>query len=96
VREVEELCQLASKRLRKWADVVHDAMKETDDLDRIAELLTARTASEFEDIPPGVGGIDRYEVLSSMKMNAAGLVRYWQKREAAGSVASEADGDRPR
>jgi glyoxylase-like metal-dependent hydrolase (beta-lactamase superfamily II) len=96
VTEVDELCQLASKRLRTWADVVHDAMQETDDIDRIAELLTMRTASEFEDALPGAGGVDGYEILSSMKMNASGLVRYWQKREAARSAAPGAEGDRPR
>src|SRR5438309_1589324 len=49
VTEVEELCDIAAARLRKWASIVRDAMDETDDLDRIAELLTHRTAGEFEE-----------------------------------------------
>jgi hypothetical protein len=63
-------------------------MEETDDLDRIAQLLERRTASEFE----GVSVVDptRYDVLSDMKMNAAGLSRYWRKRqERERSVGAE-------
>lgn len=79
VSEVDELCSIAASRLRKWADIVRDALRETDDLDRIAELLDRRTASEFE----GITAVDpsRYDVLSDMKMNAAGLARYWRKRQ---------------
>lgn len=83
VSEVQELCAIASSRLRKWAGIVKDALDETDDIDRITDLLERRTADEFE---PTVGdaplpGLDRYDVLSSMKMNAQGLVRYWKKRQ---------------
>src|SRR5206468_875557 len=69
VTEVEELCSIAASRLRKWAAIVRDALDQTADLDRVAELLQRRTASEFD----GVDAVDpsRYEVLSDMKMNAA-------------------------
>jgi glyoxylase-like metal-dependent hydrolase (beta-lactamase superfamily II) len=79
VSEVAELCAIAASRLRKWADIVRDALLETDDLDRIAELLDRQTASEFDGVTP----VDpsRYDVLSDMKMNAAGLARYWRKRQ---------------
>jgi glyoxylase-like metal-dependent hydrolase (beta-lactamase superfamily II) len=79
VSEVDELCSIAASRLRKWADIVRDALRETEDLDRITNLLERRTASEFE----GVSAVDptRYDVLSDMKMNAAGLTRYWRKRQ---------------
>jgi glyoxylase-like metal-dependent hydrolase (beta-lactamase superfamily II) len=81
VAEVDELCAIAASRLRKWAGVVRDALRDTDDLDRVAELLARRTASEFE----GVDSVDpsRYDLLSDMRMNAAGLVRYWKKRGEA-------------
>jgi glyoxylase-like metal-dependent hydrolase (beta-lactamase superfamily II) len=90
VSEVDELCRVAAARLRKWADIVRDAMTESDDLDRIAELLDRRTASEFE----GVRSSDpsRYEVLSDMRMNAAGLMRYWKKRLEAESTAQVGSG----
>ena len=79
VEEVEELCTIASSRLRSWADIVREAMTETDDLGRIAQILERRTASEFDDVPPDAD-LERYEILSGMQMNAAGLVRYWNKK----------------
>src|SRR5947209_11025393 len=47
VSEVEELCEIAAARLRRWAGIVQDALDETEDLDRIVELLRTRTADEF-------------------------------------------------
>jgi glyoxylase-like metal-dependent hydrolase (beta-lactamase superfamily II) len=78
VREVDELCDIAASRLRRWADIVRDALRTTDDLERIAELLERQTADEFQ----GVDAVDpsRYDTLSDMRMNAAGLMRYWKKR----------------
>jgi hypothetical protein len=78
VSEVDELCSIAAGRLRKWADIVRDAMQETDEIDRIAELLERRTADEFDAVTPA--DPSRYDVLSDMRMNAAGLARYWAKR----------------
>jgi glyoxylase-like metal-dependent hydrolase (beta-lactamase superfamily II) len=91
VTEVEELCSLAERRLRKWANIVREGLEETDDLDRIAQLLTRRTAQDFAE--PRSRGIDweRYDILADMRINAAGLVRYWKKRadaEQPGSVAT--------
>ena len=82
VSEVQELCAIAGSRLRRWADIVREALDETDDIDRITELLDRRTASEFESALAEAQSpdIDRYDVLSSTKMNAQGLVRYWKKR----------------
>jgi glyoxylase-like metal-dependent hydrolase (beta-lactamase superfamily II) len=85
VTEVDELCDIAARRLRKWADIVRDALEETDDLDRVTELLERRTADEFG--PTEAVDRERYEILSGMKMNASGLVRYWKKR-AEGEAAS--------
>ncbi|HEX2089571.1 MAG TPA: MBL fold metallo-hydrolase [Actinomycetota bacterium] len=84
VSEVQELCSIASSRLRRWADIVREALDETDDIDRITELLERRTADEFKPAHAEAEApdLDRYNVLSSTKMNAQGLVRYWRKREA--------------
>lgn len=90
VTEVDELCEIAARRLRKWAEIVRDALVETDDLDRVAELLERKTADEFG--PGEAVDRERYEILSGMKMNAAGLVRYWKKKAER---ASEAAGGRP-
>jgi glyoxylase-like metal-dependent hydrolase (beta-lactamase superfamily II) len=81
VENVAELCAIAGSRLRKWAGIVRDALGETDDLDRVAEILAGRTASEFDQAADSQADLERYEILSSMRMNAAGLARYWQKRQ---------------
>jgi glyoxylase-like metal-dependent hydrolase (beta-lactamase superfamily II) len=80
VRAVEELCRIASSRLEKWARIVRGAMEETDDIDRIAQILRRDTASEFDDAADPGADLGRYEVLSTDRMNAEGLVRYWTKR----------------
>ena len=79
VDEVDELCRLAASRLQRWASIVRDAMDETDDLQAIADILRARTEDEFDDAASEEGRA-RYELLSGMEANAAGLVRYWRKR----------------
>jgi glyoxylase-like metal-dependent hydrolase (beta-lactamase superfamily II) len=81
VSEVAELCDIAARRLRKWADIVRDALQETDDLDRVTELLERKTADEFG----SAEAVDRerYEILSGMKVNASGLIRYWRNRAEA-------------
>lgn len=81
VEEVEEICEVATTRLQKWAGIVREALDETDDLDRIAEVLGARTAWEFDSAAGTAADRERYEILGSTRMNAMGLVRYWRKRE---------------
>jgi glyoxylase-like metal-dependent hydrolase (beta-lactamase superfamily II) len=88
VTEVDELCDIAARRLRKWADIVRDALEETDDIDRVTELLERKTADEFESAEKV--DLERYEILSSMQMNASGLARYWRKRaEAKAAIDGE-------
>jgi glyoxylase-like metal-dependent hydrolase (beta-lactamase superfamily II) len=91
VVDVDELCSIAQRRLRKWADIVREAMETTDDLDRIAQLLEQHTAGEFDEATKRGVEVDRepYEILGTMRTNAAGLVRYWKKR-AEPAVAAEA------
>ena len=89
VTEVDELCELAGSRLRKWAGIVRTALDRTDDLEEIAAVLARDTADEFDAAMDPSADLERYEILSSMQMNAAGLVRYWRKRE------ERASGDRP-
>ena len=83
VEQVDELCAIAARRWRKWAGIVRDAMDETEDLDRITQILDEQTAEEFRPAGRGVD-VGRYEVLGTMRINAMGLVRYWKKRTEAG------------
>jgi len=94
VSEVDELCSLAASRLRKWAGIVKGALEETDDVDRIAALLERETASEFDQVAGQDLDLDRYEILSSMKINAQGLVRYWKKRAEREAPQAEGAQDR--
>jgi glyoxylase-like metal-dependent hydrolase (beta-lactamase superfamily II) len=81
VGEVDEICSLAVSRVRKWAAIVRESMDETNDLDRIAEALAERTDSELDEARARGVDLERYEILSSVRANAAGLVRYWEKQE---------------
>jgi glyoxylase-like metal-dependent hydrolase (beta-lactamase superfamily II) len=81
VLEVDEICEIAASRWRRWAGIVREALDQTAELDRVTEMLRERTATEFDGAAEPAAAMERYEVLSSMEMNAAGLVRYWQKRE---------------
>jgi glyoxylase-like metal-dependent hydrolase (beta-lactamase superfamily II) len=80
VDEIDALCDLAIRRIRDWGDEVRRALRTTDDVDEIAELLQTRGAAEYEEDSGEPIDLERYDVLSSITMNAAGLVRYWKKR----------------
>jgi glyoxylase-like metal-dependent hydrolase (beta-lactamase superfamily II) len=98
VQEVDALCDLAIERWRKWARIVREAMDQTDDVDRISEILGVQTADEFGDAKDRQADIQRYELLATMRMNAMGLVRYWKKRDEAegkGSPAQDREGAAP-
>jgi glyoxylase-like metal-dependent hydrolase (beta-lactamase superfamily II) len=79
IREVAELCDIAVRRLRKWARIVREAMQDTEDAGRIGQILASRTADEFDQAAEPDADVSRYEVLSGMEVNAAGLARYWKK-----------------
>jgi glyoxylase-like metal-dependent hydrolase (beta-lactamase superfamily II) len=84
LRDVDATCDLAIRRVRDWARVVEDGMAETDDPDELASRLEA---AALDDIETGAEATldlemleDRLRLLSSIRMNAQGLARYWRKR----------------
>jgi glyoxylase-like metal-dependent hydrolase (beta-lactamase superfamily II) len=93
VWEIDRICDLAERRIRGWGDIVRRALRRTEDLDEVSEILARETASELRtgsDVPID---LERFETLSSVRMNAMGLIRYWKKRDeahAAGAVAARA------
>lgn len=96
VREIDATCDLAVKRLRDWGEVVRGAMETTDDLDEVAAILERETASELRTGADAPLDLERLEVLSSIRMNAAGLMRYWRKRaEREAQARAAAGGDGP-
>jgi glyoxylase-like metal-dependent hydrolase (beta-lactamase superfamily II) len=82
--EVDAICDLAIRRVRDWARVVDEAMADTADPDELAEHLER---AALDDIETGAEATldleqleDRLRLLSSIRMNAQGIARYWRKR----------------
>ena len=87
--EVEHLCHLAIRRLRRWTAIVEEAMDESDELGSVMEALREGTRAELN--PAGEQGreaiSDRYELLSSYEMNTLGIMRYLRKRRESAEAA---------
>jgi len=91
VAEVERICDLAVRRTRSWAEVVRVALERTDDLDEIVALLEDEARRDVETGAEADIDLSRFETLSSIRMNAMGIVRYWRKRaEREAAEASRA------
>jgi glyoxylase-like metal-dependent hydrolase (beta-lactamase superfamily II) len=90
--QVDHLCELAEHRLRKWTWAVEEILAEEPDadLDRVTELLESRVAGEFNPRKRDPWLIERYELLSSVRMNAMGLSRYVRSRAEAASGPPQA------
>jgi len=80
IQEVDRVCTLAKERMRSWADVVREAIDRTDDVDEIAALLEREAARDVQTGAEAQIDFERFEILSSVRMNAMGLIRYWKKR----------------
>lgn len=86
--DVTEICRIAIDRLRRWTEIVGEALEESDQLPDVISALRRETEDELV----GAAGdrtdavADRYELLSSYEMNAMGLMRYLQKRTGQDSA----------
>lgn len=100
IADVERTCELAERRVVQWSDAVRRAMETTEDLDAIVEFLTREVAEPVATGAEAQLDLDRLETLSSIRMNAAGIARYWKLRAEAArdarEVPSEAPADEPR
>jgi glyoxylase-like metal-dependent hydrolase (beta-lactamase superfamily II) len=92
IEEIDRICDLAKRRIREWAGVVRLALDTTDDPDEIAEILTDEVVRPLETGAHVKLDVDRFELLSSIRMNAMGLIRYWKKR---GEQEAETAGAQP-
>ncbi|HET9672785.1 MAG TPA: MBL fold metallo-hydrolase [Actinomycetota bacterium] len=84
LEDVEATCDLAIRRVRDWTQLVGEAMRDTEDPEELA-LRLERAA--LDDIETGAESTldlqtleDRLRLLSSIRMNAQGIARYWRKR----------------
>jgi glyoxylase-like metal-dependent hydrolase (beta-lactamase superfamily II) len=92
IAEVDAICDLSIARWRAWARVVREAMATTEDLEAITQRLLEESRRDIQ-----TGAESRLDVqalesrlglLSSIRANAQGLMRYWRKR-------AEREGDMP-
>jgi len=88
VTEVDRICDLAIRRIRGWAEVVRTTLERTDDLDEVVSALEEEARRDIETGAEAALDLDRLEVLSSVRINALGLMRYWRER-----AEREAEGD---
>ena len=90
--EVAHLCALAELRLRKWSAIVERAIDDADDSRPVAERLRTETADEYAVVVERDVDLRAYEMLTPYEMNAAGLVRYHEKRRAAEAASPDPGG----
>jgi len=84
----DEALDEASDRLRLWVETAEEAYRAADgptgtELDHVTETLAARFADEVD--PDAIGddpdGQRRLELLSGVRSNAAGILRYLRRRD---------------
>jgi glyoxylase-like metal-dependent hydrolase (beta-lactamase superfamily II) len=82
--EIDRTCDLAIARLRAWADAVRDELDRTDAVEEIVRRLETEARRDIETGSEAALDLDlleeRLRLLSSVRMNALGLIRYWSKR----------------
>jgi len=83
VHEVERICDLAVERFRSWTGAVGDALEHTDDLDEIVQVLREVARADAETGAEAALDLQAMETLSSLRLNAMGILGYWRRRRAA-------------
>ncbi|WP_108665672.1 MBL fold metallo-hydrolase [Euzebya rosea] len=82
-----EALQEAKDRLELWMEAAEAAWSDNADLDHVAETLGHRFASEVVEVDGDPDAKGRVELLSGIRSNAMGLVRYLDLKEQ-GRVAT--------
>jgi len=88
VEEVDRICDLAERRFRSWTEAVGRELERTDDLDEIVRVLERVAQQDTETGSEASLDLQRMETLSSVRMNAMGIMRYWQLRRERADQAS--------
>jgi glyoxylase-like metal-dependent hydrolase (beta-lactamase superfamily II) len=89
VTEVDRICDLAVKRFRDWTEAVRVAMDRTTDLDELVEILEDEAKRDVETGSQAGLDLGRLEILSGVRINAMGILRYWQKRREREAEGAE-------
>jgi glyoxylase-like metal-dependent hydrolase (beta-lactamase superfamily II) len=80
IGDASEGCDRAVSRIRAWSDTVRLLSTDGSDLDGIAAALREQASAEHMADAGVPIDLARYDALGSIRMNAAGLERYWRKR----------------
>ncbi|HEX6230817.1 MAG TPA: MBL fold metallo-hydrolase [Actinomycetota bacterium] len=96
VREVDRICDLAVARYRRWTEAVREALERTDDLDEIAAVLQQVAEGDLQTGSEAQLDLNQLETLSSVRMNAMGIIRYWNKRAERDAAEGGSDDAPPR
>jgi hypothetical protein len=91
--DVDATCDLAIRRVRDWSGVVEGAVREGVDADELAARLESTALADIETGAEATLDLemleDRLRLISSIRMNAQGLTRYWQRRRSRGGEGPE-------
>lgn len=68
----------AEERLRRYGDIVHEAMQESDDLEFLVGRLRERTREDYAAVQERPDLQDKFEALNAWRSSAAGYLRYFQ------------------
>ena len=82
VEEVDRICDLAVERFRAWTYAFGEALERTEDMDEIVRVLREVARADAETGAEATLDLQAMETLSSIRMNAMGIVGYWSKVRA--------------
>jgi len=97
VEDADEGCGRAAVRIVAWSDAVRRRLDTDPDagIDDLTDMLRDVAAADYLADAGVPIDLDRYDAIGSIRMNAAGLARYWRKRREAEAVADRADPGEP-
>src|SRR6266567_4828202 len=75
-----DLLTVAEEQLIRFGTIIEEAMRESTDLDFLAERLRERTWDDYKAIHDSPDLLAKFEALNAFKSSAAGYLRYFQTR----------------
>jgi len=97
IDDADEGCERGAARIVAWSDAVRGRLDADPDagLDDLSDMLRGVAAADHLADAGVPIDLDRYDAIGSIRMNAAGLARYWRKRREAEAAADRGRPDEP-